>query len=785
MRFILLFIFGFVLLAEAKGAGSVTGKITTKDGAPVERATVHLLNTNYGAVSGADGSFAINDVPPGSYTVEISAVGYAATKSVITVDDEAVELSTVLSETARQLDDVVVTAEKKEDELQAIPSSVTALSSRQVERYRLWNSKDITAIVPNLYSADPGDGRNVTSIRGITSTSYDPAVATYIDGVNQFGLDTYISQLFDVERIEVLRGPQGTLYGRNAMGGVINIITKQPTNITRGFAEVNIGNYGQQRYAIGFRTPLIPNRLFLGVTGVYDRSNGFYKNLFDNSDFDKKHSVTGSYYLKFLANRQWTFTLNVKHNANRNNGTFPLSYAPFEQPFTVNQNAVGTMVDNTLNSSLTIASAGQAMNFTSQTSYQSNYRYYKTPLDGDFSPADAVSIMNNYGKDYNKVNVVTQEFKLSSAANTTRPLQWVAGTLLSVQTSPVKQATRFGIDAAPLAGDSLFSLINISKGVNTVVAGYGQATYTFFNKLDVTAGLRYDYVINDLRFQTDYQHDPDPTTMEILPRTSERVDYHAFSPKGSVAYRPTDHNLVYVSYSRGFRTGGVSTQVSNDPANPLYTYMPEYSSNYEIGLKNTFFDNRIRANISAFHIDVTDVQVPTLILPSAITVTRNTGGLTSRGVELELAATIFKGWQIEYNAGINDATYTSLNLALNNQTVDLKGNHQIFTPSTTSMLAVQYNHSFQIAEFFLRGEWMYLGDQYFDLANTIKQPSYSLLNARGGVTFHHVGRGDLAIALWCRNLTDRKYISYAYDFGAQHLGNPQNYGVTVRYSFQE
>ncbi|WP_315816025.1 TonB-dependent receptor plug domain-containing protein [Paraflavitalea speifideaquila] len=123
--------------------------------------------------------------------------------------------------------------------------------------YRLWNTKDITAIVPNLYSADPGDNRNVTSIRGITTTSYDPAVATYIDGVNQFGLDTYISQLSDIERIEVLRGPQGTLYGRNAMGGVINIITKQPGNHLTGFAEANMGNYGQHRIAAGIRTPLI------------------------------------------------------------------------------------------------------------------------------------------------------------------------------------------------------------------------------------------------------------------------------------------------------------------------------------------------------------------------------------------------------------------------------------------------------------------------------------------------------------------------------------------------
>ena len=108
-----------------------------------------------------------------------------------------------LVESVRQLDAVIVTAEKKEDDIQKIPSSISNISSQQVEQYRLWNAKDITAIAPNVYSANPGDNRNVTSIRGVTTTSYDPAVATYIDGVNQFNLDTYIAPIFDVERIEV------------------------------------------------------------------------------------------------------------------------------------------------------------------------------------------------------------------------------------------------------------------------------------------------------------------------------------------------------------------------------------------------------------------------------------------------------------------------------------------------------------------------------------------------------------------------------------------------------
>ena len=376
-----------------------SGTITSTKAVPLPGANIHLLNTNKGTATDDHGKFELKNVSTGTYRIQISAIGYAAVEQSIEIGEQTSSLQVELKEEDSQLEAIVVTAEKKEEELQKIPVSISALSFRQIQQYRLWNSKDITAIVPNLYSADPGDGRNVTSLRGITSTSYDPAVATFIDGVSQFGLDTYISQLFDVERIEVLRGPQGTLYGRNAMGGVINIITRQPTNITKGFAEVSMGNYGQQRYVIGFQTPLIKDKLFLGVAAVYDQMDGFYKNKFNNSNFDKKNSLTGNYYLKYLANAQWVFTLNVKHNNNRNKGAFPLNYLPLNSAnyYAVNQNAVTEMVDNTFNSGLTLSYAGSKMNFTSQTSYQSNLRYYENQLDGDFSPGDVVTIFNNYG----------------------------------------------------------------------------------------------------------------------------------------------------------------------------------------------------------------------------------------------------------------------------------------------------------------------------------------------------------------------------------------------------
>lgn len=762
---------------------ALSGKVTGANDQPIPGVTVYVLNTNVGASTDADGAFTLGNLPTGTYKIQVSAIGYATQERTITVGEGSSEsLAIALQESATELDAVVVTADKKEENLQKVPFTVNAISSRQVEQYRLWNSKDITAIVPNLYSANPGDGRNVTSIRGITSTSYDPAVATYIDGVNQFGLDTYIAQLFDVERIEVLSGPQSTLYGRNAMGGVINIITKKPTNVTSGFGEINIGNYGQQRYAVGFRTPLVKNKLYLGATGVYDRMNGFYKNDFYQNDFDKKHSLTGNYYLRYNASRAWALTLNVKHNANRNNGTFPLASSKdeaFANPFRVNQNAVTQLVDNIFNSSLVASYAGRGMNFTSQTSYQTNYRYYKDPIDGDFSPIDGVTIINNYGSKWNNVKVWTQEFKFSSPA-TASNFKWTAGTYMFHQNSPVKQATRFGADAGLMGvPDTNFSTINTSTGTGSGIAFYGQGTYTFLDKFDVTLGIRYDYEHKKQSVKGEYQHDPDPNPIFVTqPDTTATANFHAVSPKASVAYHASEFNTLYATYSRGYRAGGL-TQLGADPSQPpLYSYKPEYSDNVEVGSKNVFFDNRLQVNLSLFYIHVTDAQVPTLVLPEAITITKNAGTLTSKGVDLHLATMPVKGLQIEYNLGISQAKYTNLKVASNGNEVDWTGNKQIFTPAYTSMAAVQYGLAVGEVKLLVRGEWMALGKQYFDLGNTVSQSSYSVLNARAGASYH-----SFDLMFWGRNLGDQKYIAYAYDFGATHLGDPRNYGVTLRKTF--
>ncbi len=761
---------------------SIRGKVTGENNKPLQHAAIHILNTSLTTESHNDGSFVIPGLQKGTNTLSVSLVNYASIQINFDIASADTVINIQLQSDIQQLDDVTVTAEKRETGLQQLPVSISALTAKQIANYRLWNISQLTAVIPDLYSDNPGDGRNITSIRGIVTTSYDPAVATYIDGVNQFSLDTYIGTLSDVERIEVLRGPQGTLYGRNAMGGVVNIITKQPENKTEGFAEINVGNYNLQRYNAGIRTALIKNKLFAGASLLYTKRDGYYDNDFTNTSFDKQHSLYGNYYLTYLPGKQWTITANAKHEENRNNGAFPLVNGvdeSFANPFHLSQDATAKMIDNLFNGSLVVNHAGGKINLSSVSSYQSNSRTYNAPLDGDFSPADVVSIINDYGKKYNNVKVFTQEIRAVSA-DETKKLQYTTGAYFFYQNNPVKQGTFYGAfaNAAYNIGDSLFTIVNTSKSVGTGIALYGQIQYALAAKLKLTAGIRYDYEHRKLSVESEYQKES--FGFVTLPDTSAKTSFHAVSPKVSFQYLVSKNNNVYATYTRGYRVGGLSP-VPADPSGPvaLSSYRPENSDNYEAGSKNVFFDHKLKINIAAFVTFINNAQVPTLVLPDAITIIKNTGKLQTRGLEADISATPLKGLRLDYNAGIIHTEYKSLKVSQGGTEVNLKGKKQIYTPSATSLLAAQY--SLFIARqtrLSIRGEWQYKGNMYFDFANAIEQKSYALFHARAGADFKTFG-----LYVWIKNITDKKFIAYAYDFGAVHLGNPRTTGITLNLKF--
>lgn len=771
--------------AIAQKNSTVSGQIIDKNNNGIEGVAIYLLNTNNSFITDKNGNFEFNSLPDGRYTIEISALNFETQYVMVNTNESASKnLIFILKESTNKLDDIIVTTQKKEELLQQTPISITAISSKDISQYRLWDIKDVTAIAANTYASNPGDYRNITSVRGITSASYDPAVATYIDGVSQFSLDTYIGNLLDIERIEIARGPQGTLYGRNAMGGVINIITKKPNNFTEGFVELNLGNFNQQRYSLGLRTPLIKNKLFFGASGMFNKQKGYYTNEFNNSSFDDQHSFAGNYFLKFIPNSTWTINLNAKHQNNINSGAFPLVYGvenALNKPYTTSQNAVSKMKDKTVNVSLGLNHTGKGFGFNSQTAWQENYRYYTDPLDADFSEADAITLINNFGNQWNKVKVFTQEIKFTAPPKKTTALNWIAGAYFFYQNNPSKQAIHFGEDAALIgAPDINFSTITTAKAKNTGVSVYGQMSYFLNKELELTGGLRYDYENKNLMVMGAYQKDGAESFI-TQPDTAGRVRFSALSPKLSLNYHAGINNILFASYSRGYRTGGL-TQLSSDPSQPpLYPFNPEYSNAFELGNKNTLFQKHLHLNITAFLTSVNDVQVPTLILPDAITVTKNTGKLVSSGFELEAASTPVKGFELDYNFGYTHAKFRSLKISQNGQETNLDNKTQIFTPEITSMLAVQYSYVLgkkNEMQLVVRGEWFYLGKQYFDLANSIAQDPYSLFNTRIGISSK---KADLFF--WGRNITGKKYVSYAYNFGAVHLGNPAIFGITLSTKF--
>lgn len=676
----------------------------------------------------------------------------------------------------RSLERIMVTAEKKETNLQKTAVSISVLNARQIKEARLWSLNGLSGLIPNTYTAHSGDLRNVTSIRGIATTSYEQAVATYVDGVSQFTLDTYMPELFDVERIEILRGPQGTLYGRNALGGVINVITKKPENTVASISEISIGNYGQKRIGSSIRIPLVKNKLFFGSAFMYEGHRGFFRNLFNNSRYDRQHKFYGSYQLKYFPSERLQATLNVKHQINRNHGAFPLSgniEAAVENPFILNQNALTVMRDQNLNASLAIKYKSRSgIQFQSQTSWQQNYRYYNDPIDADFSPLDAISIVNNYGRAFNNVNVFTKEITVQSKANAR--FDWTAGGYFFLHDNPVKQGTRFGKNADLLGiPDKLFTLVQTNLGKNYGAAFFTQTNYSLTSSLKLITGLRWDVEKRKMTISGEYQKDPN-IAFSLQSDSSGSASFSALSPKLGLQWDPNETSMLFFTYSKGFRAGGL-TGIASDPSQvPLASYAPENSHNLELGWKKQIPAYGLKLHVSAFYTFIMNVQTPVLMLPDAVTVVRNAGKLNSKGVELEIEAKPIKGLEMIYKGGLTDATYTGLSLPKDGEMVKYDGNRQIFTPHYTSATIVQYTIPFNQKKgqsLQIRAEWMAFGNQFFDLANRIEQKAYGLVNSR--IAYK---RGKTEISLWIRNITDKRFISYGYDFGAVYLGAPRQIG---------
>jgi len=760
-----------LLLALNIQAQSIKGTVKTEKGIAVDGATINILNTDKVSITNKKGDFTFNSIEQGNYQLSISSVGFATQLKNISVSlSKVTEIDIVLTEQSKQLDEVVVTADKVETNLQKTPLAITTLNSKQLEEYRVWTISDLTALAPSTFTVEHGNstGSNFLNIRGAMGFSNDQAVATYVDGVYQFDYFSAPLNFSNIERVEILRGPQGTLYGRNAFGGVLNVITKKPLNKTSGFAELDFGNYGQQRYTLGFNTPIVKDKLFLNAGFQSNGRGALYENpTLNTKDFDHHNAYSGNVNLKYIASDNFTIEWNTRYENDKDKGAYPWAAtdsAARANPYKVFGNWDNTERRTNFNTSLALKYFGRNYNFTSITAFVNYHIWLPGRFDFDFGPDQLISFNT-----WTKQNQLTQEFRFSSPANA-KKFKWTVGSFLFGEKSENSSNTYYDQDYALFDPNAPYASISNGRRNAYGIAFYGQVTYAFTPKFDLTVGTRYDVEHRELTQSSALEKNGAITPL-TFDSTAQKT-FNAFTPKVILSYKLTDKSMFYASYAKGFRVGGFNFGSATNP-----TYNPEKSDNYELGLKNSLLNNRLKVNLTAFYFQQKDQQVSTS-QDGINYATLNVGDMDNYGLELEISALPVKNLQIDWTASTSHSEYKKLELFDANtlDVKDYKGNKAINNPELQSMLAAQYGVPFsksaQNFKAFIRGEFRYIGKYELDFVNAYHQDAYGMFNARAGVTSNHFD-----IALWVRNLNDVRYMAYGY--GSYMMGNPRMWGVTL------
>jgi len=788
------YIFGLVtlLLSFSAVAQNIKGTVKNYSGEGVAFANIGALNTNVSTVADPEGQFTLN-LADGSYQIVVRAVGYASKVQIIEVSDGAATLDIVLDNSTETLGEVVVTANKREEEITKVASSITSLSSQKVEQTRTIGLANLTALVPNYLYQELGVGfQQVQSIRGIQVFSENPAVATYIDDVNNLDILANGMMLTDIERIEVLRGPQGTLFGRNAMGGVVNIVTRKPTNRTEGFAEVGVGNLALQRHAAGFKLPIIKDKLFFGINGLYQSRDGYWKNdttgtgATDGKIVGKtvggEQNLYGNLYLKWLPSAKFSATLNVKgqRDWSDNSGFFvsqPNETVAFANPDKIYLSRIGDHERNIVNSALTLKYFGSGFTLTSISAMQSIGLSFE---DIDFPGYYHSFYKKAIGEKLPPQRVFSEELRINGETANQR-LRYTAGIFAFSQIG-YEPSTNLAFELAPDA----YSIFR-NKSENTGFAAFGELMCNLTQNLSVTAGLRFD---NENR-ESIFNGFGDASFIsgvfsQTVPDTTVSGSYSALSPKVALAFSIAEKSNLYASFTRGFRAGGVNAQKL--PRGIQQKFDPEYSNNYEIGFKTQGLGNRLSLSAAAFLIQWNNLQFFNLVAPFTYA-RENVGNAQSAGFELEVSAIPVKGLQFDGSLGINRTKYKDFLLKRVNFftgeeiATPVGGNKLSNAPSHTLFLGTQYTLNLgEKWSLVLRGELRNMGAFYTDIQNTLKQPAYTLINSN--VTLNY---NKYSLSFWGQNLTDQAYLAFGNadtSFGRSvRTAAPRTFGATLKAKF--
>lgn len=685
---------------------------------------------------------------------------------------------------ARKLDTITVTAQKREENIQDVPLSISSMSRFQIEDAGIEKTQDLIRHIPNLYMGTPGNhnGSSWFNMRGISTIKADasanPAVGFYVDGVYYSG--GFSMELVDIDRIEVLRGPQGALYGRNTEAGVIHIITQKPNGRFEGKASVTLANYNTQGYSLSLGGPVIEDKLFFSLAGNYELSDGFIDNAYRGDDAsDNREDINLRAGLRWTPSDPLDISFTTDYLRYRD-GYDP--FAPLDDTHTTHTDFEDVCDDqDAAGYNLKAEYTGKRFSLTSITAL----RYWQEDLanDVDISPYDVTLWYENLD-----FGTFSQEIRIASPENS-GAFEWLAGSYYFNEDKAVDMVydMRQGYPSYGLAPFQMYQDNDIDA---SGYAFFGQATCTLFDRLGLTGGLRYDHTSKKLHF-TEY-YDRDLSAYGITSQDIETgdEDYNEWLPKVVLDYRWTHDMMIYVSYSKGFKGGGFNIYSSSVAGT---VYKPEYSSNYEVGFKSSWLNDRVTANVALFHIDWKDQQVLQFIGSSDMIIS-NAAKSTSEGVEIELAARPVTGLELTAGFGFTDVTFdefkkavfdadtTSSTFGQKIGETDLDGYANSYIPEYTYNLAAQYR---MMNRFFARLELQGVGEYWFDVDNSNKQDAYALFNARVGYESELI-----EVTLWGKNLFDEAYatLAVAPESTAAGVwtgtgGDPLTFGVTFTKRF--
>ncbi len=761
---------------------------------------------------------------------QILAAAFTLLCSAATAD----EIKETAKDTSRvyEVDGVVVRASTKETtSALMIPSAATNIGVQRIEALNIDNIKNISTLAPNLFITDYGSPLTTPIyIRGVGTRGSGQSVAIYIDGVPLLDKSVFDMERLGISHIEVLRGPQGTLYGRNAMGGVINIQTKSPLDYQGTKIRAGVASYDTYNLDATTNFKLTDN-FGIGISAYGNSTQGYFLNTYTGKRVDARKNAGGSLRLDWRFAQNWRAELSGGFDYS---GGGAFAYGLYDKATgsiaDVAYNDRGTYDRRSSNNSLRLSRNGEKVLFSSTTSYQ--WLSDDMWMDQDFTPQSIFTINQRQ-----KQNAVSQELTWRSA--TLDNYQWSAGAFGFYSGMTTVGDVTFGSDGIAQVLQPVFD--KISQGapgaptmtiIDEVIPNPGtyktptwgaavfhQSTFNnlFTEGLSLTLGIRFDYERQYLDYNTSIEMNiaakmpfPPFPTRDIKADTTlmggAQQSSFEWLPKASLRYECGGNASSWITVSKGYKAGGYNVQMFSEVIqgalqekyNPKATpsdlqstisYKPEITWNYEIGTRVDLFDRAWSLEAVLFYMDISNVQVTRFVDGGSGRVLSNAARGSSYGAEF--ATTIRplrnrRALRFDVNYGYNHATFTQYDGGKDREgnTVDYSGKFIPYTPSHTFNASGIYNLG--LSSNFLRNiefvvSYNGAGKIYWNEANDVAQNFYGLVDAKVGFHTKYVN-----LELWAKNIFDTRYGAFYFESFSKSFiqqGRPMTFGVDLIFKF--